>query len=86
MRERFEEILGFTVSRIVNGDVDGSDRNDEALPRAIACFAVGVEESSLYDRKLGAELKSWKYIAAGICLREMKRWIGGGRYVSLPRV
>lgn len=78
MRERFEEVLGFTVSRIVNGDEDGEDRNEEALPRALACFAVGVEESSLYDRKLGGSLKSWKYVAAGVCLREMARWTSGG--------
>ena len=85
MRERFEEVLGFTVSRIVNGDEDGEDSNEEALPRALACFAVGVEESSLYDRKLGGSLKSWKYVAAGVCLREMARWTsrGADRHGSL---
>lgn len=86
MRDRFEEILEFTVSRIVNGDLESEDRNDEALPRAMACFAVGIEESSLYDHKLGGALKSWKYVAAGVALREMSRWISGGRgWVMLPR-
>lgn len=89
MRDRFEEILEFTVSRIIDGDYDDDDRNDEALPRSIACFAVGMQEDGLWDRKLGC-LKSWKYIAAGVCLREMKRWrmVGSGSsgYVMLPRV
>lgn len=86
MRDRFEEILDFTVARIIDGDYDDDDRNDEALPRAIACFAVGMQLDGLWDEKLGC-LKSWKYIAAGVCLREMKRWrmVGSG-YVMLPRV
>lgn len=85
MRERFEEVLEFTVSRIVNGDADGEDRHDEAFPRAMACFAVAMEESSLYVKKLG-ELKSWRYVAAGTCLREMKRWLAvGSGQVLLPR-
>lgn len=86
MRARFDEILTFTISRIVNGDADGEDRNDEALPRAMACFAVGIEEVSLSDRKIGGQLKSWKYVAAGVCLREMKRWMAGGPgFAMLPR-
>lgn len=82
LRERFEEILDFTISRIVYGDADGEDRNDEALPRAIACFAVGIEEGGLYDRRLGS-LKSWTYVSAGVCLREMQRW---GQHSMLPPV
>ena len=87
MRERFEEVLDFTVSRMVNGDADGEDGTEEALPRAIACFAVGMEEKSLFDRGIGGQLVSWKYVAAGVCLREMGRFrlgrIGGSGL--LPR-
>lgn len=87
MRDRFEELLEFTVRRIVQGDDDGEDRNYEAFPRAIACFAVGMEEPGLYDRTIGGSLKSWKYVAAGVCLREMKRWMAmdRGRY-TLPAI
>ncbi|KAL1303235.1 hypothetical protein AAFC00_006650 [Neodothiora populina] len=86
MRDRFGEILDFTVSRIINGDADGKDRASEALPRAIACLAVGVEENSLFDRKVGGQLRSWKYVAAGVCLKEMKRWLAAGLgRVTLPR-
>ncbi|GAB7352148.1 hypothetical protein MBLNU459_g2637t1 [Dothideomycetes sp. NU459] len=91
MRARFDEILEFTVSRIVDGDDDddagdAGDRDDEALPRAIACLAAGMREDGLWDRKLGV-LRSWRYVAAGVCLREMKRWrILGSGFVTLPRV
>lgn len=52
----------------------------------MACVAVGMEESGLFDRKLGGELMSWRYVAAGVALREMSRWMAGGRgWVLLPR-
>lgn len=86
MREQLEEVLTFTISRIIDGDYDDNDRNEEALPRALACLSVGMMESAGGDKKVG-ELQSWKYIAAGVCLREMKRWfaVDMGRY-ALPRV
>lgn len=87
MREIFEEIVQFPTYRILHGDTeqDTDDRDQEALPRAIACFAVGMEESSLYDRNVG-ELESWRYLAAGVCLREMERWRQStGLYGPLPR-
>ncbi|KAG9613257.1 RNA-directed RNA polymerase, partial [Aureobasidium melanogenum] len=86
MREQLEEVLTSTISRIIDGDYDDNDRNEEALPRAIACLAVGMDEQPMGDKKVG-ELQSWKYIAAGVCLREIKRWfaIDMGRH-ALPRV
>jgi hypothetical protein len=86
MREQLEEVLTFTISRIIDGDYDVDDRNEEALPRAMACLAVGMDEASLGDKRVG-ELQSWKYIAAGVCLREIKRWyaVDMGRH-TLPRV
>lgn len=86
MRDQFEEVLTFTISRIIDGDCDDDDRNEEALPRAIACLAVSMNEQSMGDKKVG-ELQSWRYIAAGVCLREIKRWfaIDMGRH-ALPRV
>ena len=86
MRERFEAIVEYMVMRIVKGDdqmqgvndldllYEGSvDREVEALPRAIACLANAVEEQGMVDRQLGA-LHSFKYIAAGVCLRELERY------------
>lgn len=86
MREQLEEVLQFTISRIVDGDFEEDDRNEEALPRAIACFAIGMEEPALGDRRVQG-LQSWKYVAAGVCLKEIKRWfaIDMGRH-ALPRI
>lgn len=99
MRERFDAIVEYTVMRIIKGDEqmsgvndldllydDSIDREVEALPRAIACLSVAVEEKGAEDRMLG-ELQSFKYVAAGVCLRELERFMitTANRY-SLPRV
>ena len=86
MRERFEAVVEYTIMRIVKGDEqmrgvtdldllydDSLDREVEALPRAIACLAAAVEQRGTVDRQLG-ELESFKYIAAGVCLRELERY------------
>ncbi|KAK4997697.1 hypothetical protein LTR66_002927 [Elasticomyces elasticus] len=74
MRERFEEIVEFTASLIAKGD-DSSvqDKHNEALPRALACLAVAMQDPLTIEPRVG-ELKSFRYIAAGVCLREFKRW------------
>lgn len=99
MRERFGAIVGFTVLEIVKGKEQGQAANDlteiypdnvdrdvEALPRAIACLALAIEEPGLVDRQLG-ELQSFKYIAAALCLEEFQRYriTTLGSY-TLPRV
>ncbi|GME22105.1 RNA-dependent RNA polymerase eukaryotic-type [Neofusicoccum parvum] len=68
MNERFERDVIFTVERITQGD-DG-DR-DEALARSIACLAIGITEQHRINKRVG-ELRSWKYIAAAVCLREIE--------------
>jgi hypothetical protein len=98
MRERFQAIVDYNIMRIIKGDDqmqgvgdldllydDPLDREVEALPRALACLQVAVEEQGLEDRQLG-ELQSFKYIAAGVCLREYERYriTTLGSYV-LPR-
>ncbi|KAK5125105.1 hypothetical protein LTR85_000779 [Meristemomyces frigidus] len=96
MKTRFEDVVDYVVANILKGeqaveeveDVDGvyDEREFEALPRAIAFLAVAVTEEGLKDRRLG-ELKSFKYIAAAVCLRELERYriTTFGSYV-LPRV
>ena len=71
MKERFERDVAFTVERIVEGD-EGRGKDEEALPRAIACLAVGMKEDGLYIREMG-HLQSWKYVAGAICLRQLER-------------
>ena len=98
MRERFEAVVEYTVMRIVKGDEqmraigdldllydDSLDREVEALPRAIACLANAIGERGTEDRQLG-ELESFKYIAAGVSLRELERFriTTFGSYVLPP--
>lgn len=98
MRERFEAVVEYTVMRIVKGDkqmrgVDDLDllyddkveREVEALPRAIACLAVAIQEKGMEDRQLG-RLQSFNYIAAGICLRELTRFMSSMNRSVLPGV
>jgi hypothetical protein len=99
MRERFQTIVEYTVMRIVNGDEqmqgtndldmlydESLDREVEALPRAIACLEIAVQEKGLFDPRLG-ELQSFKYIVAGMALRELERyWITTLSSYALPRV
>lgn len=87
MGERFDEVPEFTVSRILYGNSqEQHDRDMKAFPRAMACLAVAMEEGGARDRKLG-ELMSFQYIAAGGCLREMRRRLSmtGKRSGILPR-
>ncbi|KAF2641494.1 RdRP-domain-containing protein [Massarina eburnea CBS 473.64] len=67
VRERFNRDVSSITQRIVHGDGLG-DEEDEALPRAIACFKIAVEtdgwEKYVY-------LKSWKYVAAAVCLERL---------------
>lgn len=86
MCERFEAVVNYNVTRILKGngveiadaedspqEIDCSDCEATALPRAIACLAVAVEDQGIVDRRMG-EMQSFKYIAAGVCLRELKRY------------
>lgn len=50
------------------------EREVEALPRAIACLENSVQEKGYVDRRLG-ELKSWRYVAAAVALREAERYL-----------
>lgn len=75
MKEQFERDVTFWVERITHGD-DG-DR-EEALARSIAALHVGMEEGSRMAGKgrRRAELRSWRYIAAAVCLKEVERFQG----------
>lgn len=87
LREQFESVCDYTVMRIIKGDEQmqgttdldllyedwGLDREVEALPRAIACLHNAVASEGKMDRRMG-ELQSFKYIAAGVSLRELERF------------
>ena len=96
MRERFEAVCEYYTMRIIQGDAamhqteyldalyDVEEREIEAWPRAIACLVVACRERGLPDYRLG-ELKSFKYLAAATCLRELERTRKGlGKHGPLP--
>lgn len=100
MREQFDLVCEYTTMRIVKGDErmqgnatdldllyeDEIHREVEALPRAIACLKNAFQEEGRADRRLG-ELKSFKYLAAGVCLRELERFrITNGGSSVLPHI
>lgn len=66
LKEKFDNDAAYFVKCITRDD---EDRSDEALERSLACFAVSLE-----DRSLGREkLRSFKYLAAAVCLREVDK-------------
>ncbi|PVI03312.1 rna-dependent rna polymeras-like protein [Periconia macrospinosa] len=71
VRERFDRDVSAYVRRIVSGDGDNDDEA-EALPRAIACFKISLEEKG-WDEYFG--LKSWKYVAAAVCLEQLWKYM-----------
>ena len=75
VQERFNRDVAGIIKRIVLGDQDwDSDEDAEALPRSIACFMVALEEKGWENYR---SLKSWKYVAAAVCLEQLCKYRGG---------
>lgn len=102
MRERFNTIVEHATMRITKGDeamqeaddlddlyddTNYDEREIEALPRALACLEVAIEESGYRDPRLG-ELKSFGYVALGVVLKELDRYkiTTFGSMSGLPRM
>jgi hypothetical protein len=73
VQERFDRDVGAIIRSIIKGDGDDGDE-EEALPRAIACFKVALQSQG-WENKI--KLVSWKYVAAAVCLEQVWRWRGG---------
>jgi hypothetical protein len=73
VQERFDRDVGAMVRSIVTGD-GGEEDEAEALPRAIACFKVAVESTGWENQ---VQLRSWKYVAASVCLEQLWKYRGG---------
>ncbi|KAF2466775.1 rna-dependent rna polymeras-like protein [Lindgomyces ingoldianus] len=74
IRERFNRDVTSVVNYIVRGERAG-DEEEESLPRAIACFKVSLQKEGRvgYER----ELRSFKYVAAAVCLERLVQYRGG---------
>jgi hypothetical protein len=86
MSLRFETVMEYAVMRIMKGDQqirqaddlddlfdEYSEREIEALPRALACLEVAMDEPGYKDRDLG-QFKGFRYVAAEVALRELRRY------------
>ncbi|KAG9191768.1 hypothetical protein G6011_10502 [Alternaria panax] len=75
VQERFNRDVNDITKRIVHGDADGdSDADSEALPRSVACFMVALETVGWENYR---SLKSWKYVAAAVCLEQLWKYNNG---------
>jgi hypothetical protein len=75
VQERFNRDVSDMTKNIVmgNGRWDG-DEDSEALPRSIACFMVALETDGWENYRT---LKSWKYVAAAVCLEQLWKYNNG---------
>lgn len=75
VQERFDRDVSDIARRIVRGDGDWEGPDDvEALPRTIACFKVSLETEGWENQVV---LRSWKYVAAAVCLEQLNVYRGG---------
>jgi hypothetical protein len=75
VQERFDRDVSAMIRNIINGDGDyEGDDDSEALPRSIACFKVALESNGWENQ---VTLKSWKYVAAAVCLEQLWKYQGG---------
>lgn len=70
--ERFNRDVSAIARRILSGD-GLKDEEDEALPRAIACFKVALDTEGWEDYR---GLRSWKWVAASVVLEQLWRYMG----------
>ncbi|KAL5116812.1 hypothetical protein ACEQ8H_005293 [Pleosporales sp. CAS-2024a] len=75
VQERFDRDVGAMVRLILEGDDPYADVDaSEVLPRAIACFKVALRTEGWENRVV---IRSWKYVAASVCLEELWKFQGG---------
>jgi hypothetical protein len=76
VQERFNRDVSNMTRRIVQGDADWDvdDDDSEALPRSVACFMVALETDGWENYR---SLKSWKYVAAAVCLEQLWKYNNG---------
>lgn len=68
MKEQYDRDVSFTINKIIKKD--GNQKNPKAIERSLACFSVGFEESRV--RSKGEALRSFLYVAAAVCFREVE--------------
>ena len=72
VRERYEELVVYTAECILKGEEE--EFTEEALERTIACLDVALETPMHPLHVCIDKLVSFGYLAAGLCLRQVKRF------------
>ena len=72
MREHYSRDVEFTIRRITHAGNDSEETSEDALALATACFTIAMEQPGHTARRIG-EVKSFRYIAAALCLKEVKK-------------
>lgn len=84
MKEHFEDVLASTVARMTGKDPEDDDFEEDTHPKtqesalavSIACLLLALKlkpKSVEGGRKGQVRLKSFGYVAAIVCLKEMQR-------------
>ncbi|KAL8783757.1 MAG: hypothetical protein Q9195_009284 [Heterodermia aff. obscurata] len=82
MKERHERDVDYIVRCILQGeDTSGTE---EALERSIACFWIGHQE--ITESKRVGRLVSFGWIAAGVCLSEVKKFERKMKMGEMPQL
>ena len=87
MKEKYERDVAFTIDCILRGG-DGASRviEHDALEKTMACLSLGVEVEAQMSRKTGkgrgrgkgkAAWRSFGWVAAALCLRELEKFQSG---------
>ena len=70
MKDKYERDVQFIVDCITR------EHEGEALERSVACFSLATENAYQKTRGKIGVLRSWGYVAAGICIREVETFAG----------
>ena len=88
MRDRYDELVRYVIETILRGDDSIRLPTEEALERTLACLSIAIDaekarthtthsldgNSRRSARRVAhrAELRSWGYLAATLCLRQVE--------------
>jgi hypothetical protein len=72
LKKAFEADVSFTADWIRKGETTNS--GERALERSIACLSLSMEKGRRNERPRAKNLRSFEWIAAAVCLKEVERF------------
>jgi hypothetical protein len=74
MKDKFDRDAAFIVSCITHGSGQEVGEAGDVLARAVACFSVAMKPAQARSKRtMKSKLESFRYIAAAICLKELRK-------------